>query len=179
MNVASNYDGNPLRNTGILQFRDGLDVSDFVDIFVYDLSKTLIDQFHNVTSLPDVAIGEILTYQVSLAIPPTTLNNLHLVDTLDLGLAYLDCDLTVSPNPAVGPNLSTDFGAGSTTDFSQVCSNALVSPVGSADPALDGRQVDFDFGDLTNAGSGLATVTLTYEVVVLDSLGNQSGSTPP
>ena len=141
--------------------------------------KTLIDSFHGVTTLPNVAIGERLTYEVVLTIPiGGGMPNLHLVDTLDLGLAYLDCDLTVTPNPAVSAGISTDFGAGSTTDFSTVCANVVVTPIGSANPALDGRQVDFDFGNLTNAGPGPATVRLTYEVVVLDSLGNQSGSTP-
>jgi LPXTG-site transpeptidase (sortase) family protein len=105
-----------------------------------------------------------------LAIPPTTLDNLHLIDTLDRGLAYVDC-----VGISAGPGITTDIPGG----FSFICDN----PVVSAYPAVgddedDGRRVDFDFGNLVKSGPGTSQLTVTYRVAVLDSLENQSGSTP-
>lgn len=134
-------------------------------------TKDLVGQLHGVTILPDVAIGEVLTYEVVLTVPVGSMTNLHLVDTLDRGLAFVRCEVITA-----GQNLFTSVGS-----FSSVCSNPTVStyPSGSPNDEDRGRQVDFNFGTLTNGGAGDEDLIVRYEVVILDSLGNQSGTTPP
>ena len=135
-------------------------------------NKALVDQQHGVTSLPDVAIGEVLTYEVVLTMPVGSMTALHLIDTLDRGLAFVSCEVIT------GPGLTTNGSA----SFSAVCTSPDVStyPSGSTDDEDLGRQVDFNFGTLANNSAGEADLTVRYQVVVLDSLENQgSGSTPP
>jgi LPXTG-site transpeptidase (sortase) family protein len=135
-------------------------------------AKDLTGSLHGVTTLPDVAIGEVLTYEAVLDVPQGSMTNLHLIDTLDRGLAFVSCDVITAE-----AGLTTNGSA----DFSTVCANPTVStyPAGSPDDEDLGRQVDFNFGLLENTGGGIAQLTVRYDVVVLDSLGNQSGSTPP
>ena len=133
--------------------------------------KDLVSQLHGVTTLPDVAIGEILTYEVTLTVPPGSMTNTHLVDTLDLGLAYVSCESITAGS------LTTSIPGG----FSWICALLELMICAGGSPDNDGRQVDFNFGTLTNLNApGGATIDLVirYRVVVLDSLGNQSGSTP-
>ena len=135
--------------------------------------KSLESAFHNATTLPDAAIGEILTYQVSLTVPVGAMTNLHLIDTLDPGLAFVTCE-SIAP---AAPGLSTTAAGG----FAGVCSSPAVSelPVGSASAADQARLVDYDFGTLANTSGGEIDLLVRYQVVVLDSLNNQSDSTPP
>ncbi len=135
------------------------------------ITKTLTGQEHGVTTLPDVAIGEIITYRVELTVPTGTMDNLHLIDSLDQGLAFVDC----VPNGISGPGL-TMVGPAS---FDEVCDNPVVSSIGSSNAVDAGRQVDFNFGILENTTGNPVDLTVIYRVVVLDSLGNQNDSTPP
>ena len=148
----------------------GNNTDDDVDgIAVHD--KDLVSQLHGVTTLPDVAIGEILTYEVTLTVPPGSMTNTHLVDTLDLGLAFVSCESITAGS------LTTSIPGG----FASICAAPGVNDLPGGSPDNDGRQVDFNFDTLTNPNAtGGATIDLVirYQVVVLDSLGNQSGSTP-
>ena len=142
-------------------------------------SKILDSLVHGVTTAPDVAIGEILNYIVTLTVPgtpnPGSMPNLTLEDTLDRGLAFVDC---VS---ITGPGLTTIGPA----DLDQVCDitspylTVSTYPGGSLDTEDLGRQVEFDFGELVNSTGVDVDLEVTYQVAVLDSLGNQSNSTPP
>ena len=136
-----------------------------------EITKDLTGQEHGVTTLPDVAIGEIITYRVVLTVPEGTMPNLHLVDSLDRGLAFVGCE----PGGISGAGLTMIGPA----NFDEVCANPAVSPTGSLNPEDDGRQVDFDFGILENTTGNPVDLIVIYQVVVLDSLGNQSNSTPP
>ena len=133
-----------------------------------DLRKTLdsTDQPH--TGGSDVAIGEILTYEIILTIPAGTAPSSLLTDVLDLGLAFVDC-LSISPSAGLTTNLPGGFAA--------ACASPSVSeePTGSSDPADQGRRVSFDLGTITNPGPGDATLTLVYEAVALDNAGNVRG----
>ena len=134
-------------------------------------NKNLISLLHAVTTLPDVAVGEILTYEVTLTVPPGSMTNTHLVDTLDLGLAYVTCE-SISAG-----SVTTSIPGG----FASVCANPVVNDLAGGSPDNDGRQVDFDFDTLTNPnapGGANMDLVILYQVVVLDSLSNQSGSTP-
>jgi len=138
-----------------------------VDYFP-SLTKTLDSARHGVATLPNVAIGEVVTYEITLSVPVGTMPNTHLVDRLDPGLAFVGCE------PISGSGLATTLPTG----FASICSSAVVTP--SSGPVEDwGSQVDFNFGTLSNTSGGIIDLVVRYEVVVLDSLANQSDSTPP
>jgi LPXTG-site transpeptidase (sortase) family protein len=130
--------------------------------------KELIDSSHIHTSNPEVAIGEILTYEASLTLSPGILLGARLEDVLDRGLAYLDCVSISAPL-----TLTTSIPGG----FSQICDNPVVeaSPSSSTAPEDQGRKITFDFGTLTNNSSGDVTLTVQYRVVVLNNPYNIRG----
>ncbi|MEW6093931.1 MAG: sortase [Chloroflexota bacterium] len=133
------------------------------------LSKSVVGHSHGATSLPEVAIGEILTYEVNFNVPVGTTTGVTITDILDLGLAYVDC-VTISASAGI----STTIGGG----FVQICNTPAISSVGDpANPASDGRQVVFDFGDLDNTSGSVGLITLQYRVVVLDVIENQETTT--
>jgi len=129
---------------------------------------------------PEVAIGEILTYEIVLTIPEGTMTNVEVVDDLDLGMAFLGC-LSITPQSG---NLITGLAGG----FSAACDNAVIPPgdpttgnpaiyplpLASVDPAEQGRRILFDLDTITNTSSPLQTLTITVQVVVLDNAANQS-----
>jgi LPXTG-site transpeptidase (sortase) family protein len=119
----------------------------------------------------EAVIGELITYRVTLTLPEGSTPAAQLVDTLDTGLAFVDC-LSVTRSSA---DLTTSFGAG---DFSDVCSmgtNPVISAVGGS----AGRRATWDLGTISNANTDNATaetLIIDYRVVVLNITGNQNGT---
>ncbi len=138
-----------------------------------DLTKTLLATNQGFTPDPSVAIGEILTYQVVFTVPAGgTLPNLTLTDTLDRGLAFVDC-LSVAPSSA---DITTTLPGG----FAAACNDPAnptvqTEPPGSPNLADPGRRVTFTLGDVSNSGATDGTVTIQYTVAVLDNIENQDG----
>jgi LPXTG-site transpeptidase (sortase) family protein len=132
--------------------------------------KAMTSTSHSHTSDPDVAIGEIVTYEVLVDLSPGGMANALLIDYLDRGLAYVDCLSISAP-----PQFTTSISGG----FAQICSNPTISelPSGSASPGDQGRRIEYDFGLLVNTGSSDLTMTIRYRVVVLNSASNATGST--
>lgn len=149
---------------------DGIPVSGSDDavVTITGTSKALTDTDQDHTETPDVAIGEVLTYSVSLVIPPGTREGLTLTDVLDRGLAFRTC-LSIIPS---SPSLTTTRG-----DFDTICTTPSVAeePPGSGDPADQGRRVTFDFGDVTNPDPSGESLTVRYEAVVLNNGENERG----
>ncbi|MBC7878333.1 MAG: sortase [Anaerolineales bacterium] len=120
--------------------------------------------------IENVAIGEIVTYQVSVVIPPGTYTNATLVDTMERGLAFVACD-AIPPQPG----LTTSVAGG----FNAICATPTVDNAGGvplpASSADIDRRVTYNFGTLTNAGPADATVTVTYRAMVLDIPANVDG----
>ncbi|MGQ9833019.1 MAG: sortase, partial [Candidatus Villigracilaceae bacterium] len=118
-----------------------------------------------------VAIGEIVTYQVTFTVPAGgSMPNLTLTDTLDRGLAFVDC-VNVTPSSA---DITTTLPGG----FNDACNDptnpaVAAEPPGSPDAVNAGRRITFNLGTVNNSGASNGTVTITYTAVVLDSLGNQ------
>lgn len=139
---------------------------DFGFVLSDGLLKSLSDTSETFTSGPSVAIGEVVTYQVSVAIPPGVHANTILVDTMEQGLAFVGCDSI----DATG--LTTDVVDG----FPSVCSNPSVLPSISSDPADVDRRVTFDFGTLRNDGQANAVLSVTYRAAVLDIATNIDGA---
>jgi LPXTG-site transpeptidase (sortase) family protein len=134
-----------------------------------DLVKSLVGDSHPapVTALPSVTVGEILTYQLVLTIPPSSTDTYTVVDQLDAGLAFVDCeditagaDLTSSAISLNTPgNCNHGGGAGN---------NPLISNAGGT--------VAFTFGTVVNAhASNPESITIRYRAVVLDVLANAGG----
>lgn len=133
---------------------------------VSGLTKTLSNTDLSSTTGTNVAIGEIVTYQVSIAVPPGTHLNTTLVDTMDRGLAFIGCD-TID-----APGLITSI-AGS---FTSICSTPTTSNAGGGTPMDVDRQVTYDFGTLTNNSQADTTMTITYRAIVLDIGTNTDGT---
>jgi fimbrial isopeptide formation D2 family protein/uncharacterized repeat protein (TIGR01451 family) len=124
------------------------------------LSKSLIATNQPHTLDRDVAIGEIVTYEVVVTVPEGTMSAAVLVDTPSAGLAIVDVVSVVSNSAA----LSTSVGT-----FVQVRDNA-----NGALPA-SGSSVTFDFGTLINADTDntvTETITIVYRAVVLNAAAN-------
>ncbi len=124
-------------------------------------SITGSDQAH--TTLPAVAVGEIITYEVTITIPEGTLPGATVTDTLPTGLALVDC-VSVTGSPGVSTTLGGDLAA--------ACA-------AGTNPAVAGSTVTFSLGTLTNADRDNAvaeTVTLAYRAAVLNVGTNIRGT---
>ncbi len=149
---------------------------DDTDLIDATLVKSLSGHSLADTANPQAAIGEILTYDVTFNVPPGTMGGLTMTDSLDAGLAFVECsEITASAttwlawrDPA-GP-------APASNDFSPICTSASVSTVGDpANPINLGRQVVFNFHDVINTDTAAHSMTVRYQVVVLDVIENQNG----
>ncbi|MFN0070036.1 MAG: beta strand repeat-containing protein [Chloroflexota bacterium] len=115
----------------------------------------------------NVAIGEVITYQVTITIPETTLPGSQLTDTLPTGLAFVAIDSLVA-SPSISTSNLNGFGpgAGSVLDTAQA--------------GLTAGAATFNFGTLTNTDSNNGTnetIVITYRVVVLNHVNNVRGQT--
>ncbi len=138
-----------------------------------DLTKSLITTNQDFTVASSVAIGEILTYEITFTVPAGgTLPNLTLTDILDRGLAFVKC-LSVTPS-------STDITTTLPGGFSAACNDPTnptvqTEPTVSTNPSDPGRRITFNLGDVSNSGATDGTVTIQYTAVVLDNIENQDG----
>ena len=116
----------------------------------------------------DVAIGEIITYESTFTMSPGTITNLKMTDILTRGLAFQQCESITTTG-----SVTADAGS-----WDEICNSPTVSeyPAGSTDPVDQGRQIVWNFGTVTNSGTTDATITVRYQVVVLDVAGNVTGT---
>jgi LPXTG-site transpeptidase (sortase) family protein len=152
-----------------------------------DINKSLFatSQAHTdpgdtqLNSNPPVAVGEILTYEIVLNLPPGTITNVVLTDQLDRGLAFVDC-LSITPSSSnIETSLPGGFGAAcSPNPTSPTLGNPAIQATGAADED-QGRTIVFDLGDMTNTNDPATgsdeTLTIRYTVVVIDNLANARG----
>lgn len=135
--------------------------------------KFVNDSNQDWTNPPQVAIGEIIEYQVSIVVAANSnLPGLVLEDTLGQGLAFVGCtQIGSDPAGAVVPDATTGVA------FSTVCGSPTVTtyPAGSTNAADAGRRVRFNFGGVTNTTGDDATLMIRYQVVVLDNAENLRG----
>ncbi len=127
------------------------------------VSKTLTDTLESHTSSPDATIGEQVTYQVEVTIPPSTTDDVVLRDTLPVGMAFVSFD-----------SLTADADLSS----SEGTFAAILSGLGSSDVSNGGRQLDIDLGTVTNSGSSPATLTFEFTAAVRNVSGNQDTTNP-
>ncbi len=132
-----------------------------------DLTKDLVDDTPQAnTTSPDVTIGEVLTYEIVMMVPPGDTPNAFLTDTLHSGLAFVDCsDITAG---ATVTSTTIDLhGAGNCNHGAAPGSNPLIEN--------SGGKVKFNFGTISNSDANPQPITVRYRVVVLDTLPNQDG----
>ena len=139
------------------------------------INKEFINSNQDFTTDPAVAIGEIITYSITITVPEGVTLNAQLVDTLDEGLAFVDC-ISVTAAASSGDTLTTSIGG-----WGDACNdptNPVITDIGS-DPSGEGRVATFDLGTITNSSiDGIDdTITLVYSAVVVNSLGNDRGDT--
>ena len=117
-----------------------------------------------------LTIGELVTYQVVVTIPPSVAgayDNAVVTDTMDRGLALFDC-VSVTASAAT---LTTSVAPG---DFSTICANNVTTnDTGTGLPEDIDRQVVFSLGNIVNSGQADATLTITYRAIVLDIPSNR------
>lgn len=129
------------------------------------ITKSIIATSETFTVGNNVAIGEIVTYEIVIEIAAgTSYDAVTVTDRMDKGLAYVDC-------------LLVTLGASDLTGA--VCPSAAVSSItnpgdSAANPANPGRQVVFDVGNIADPGTD-TTLVIRYRTIVLDVIENQSG----
>lgn len=125
------------------------------------------------TAGTNVAIGEILTYEVLINLPAgTPLTNVTVTDVMDKGLAFVDCLLvevagvnqTITSCPPPPPSPPALPVVSAVTDPGDLPTN----------PANPGRQVLFTIGDILPQPAG-RTIRIQYRAIVLDVMENQEG----
>lgn len=135
---------------------------DFGFINQTGISKSIIDTSEGFTPGNNVAIGEIVTYEIAIDLSAgTAYQNVTVTDRMDKGLAFVDCVLV-------------ELAGTDITD--SVCPPTVSAVTNPGDqptnPANPGRQVEFSIGDIL-AMEGDSTLLIRYRVVVLDVIENQ------
>jgi LPXTG-site transpeptidase (sortase) family protein len=131
-----------------------------------DLTKTISSDNLAATITPEVTIGELITYEITIVVPPDSTDQFYLTDQLDDGLAFVDCETITA-----GASLSSSTIAFNTAGN---CAHGL-----TGNPAISnsGRTLEFNLGTVTNSNpTGYETIVIRYRVVVLDSVANFDGN---
>jgi len=132
------------------------------------VTKTIVSTNQAHTAGNNVAIGELLQYQVTIQVPEGTTPSVTLVDTLDAGLAFVSLD-SITASAALSTNQVGGFPA--------ILTSGVVANVGGG-AANDGRRVTFTLGDVSNSDRNntvAETITLTYTVAVINGNSNDRG----
>ena len=136
-----------------------------VTIALPAVDKTILSTNQTSTTGNNVAVGEIVTYQVVVTLPEGTTTGAKLVDTLDTGLAFVDC-LGVTASAGVSTNIANGFDPGACND--------------PANPTVtgSGALITYDLGTVTNSNTDNTvpdTITFQYSAVVINSTANNRG----
>jgi LPXTG-site transpeptidase (sortase) family protein len=146
-----------------------------------NFTKTLVLSSAAHTADPRVAIGEILTYELTLTVPPGAMDNVLMVDAPQTGLAFVDLISVLVSNPDTDGSGAGDTGVASSVmllDGTGLCTNCDDgTTAGTSNPLIEnsGGKITFDFGAITNSSVQDETITIRYELIVLDAASNQDG----
>jgi fimbrial isopeptide formation D2 family protein/uncharacterized repeat protein (TIGR01451 family) len=138
-------------------YEDAADVT----IASTDLSKVVTSTSNTDTSGNNVAIGEEITYTLTMTIPEGQMTNATLVDTTDACLAITGFDSLTASAGVTASNGS----------MGSILTAVSISNVGGG-TSNDGRRLTLDFGTITNGDSNNAadeTITLVYRVVPINA----------
>ncbi len=137
---------------------------------ISDSAKVIRDTNQEHTTGIDAAVGEVITYAVTLDLAPGLVEDLVFTDVVDQGLAFIGCS-QITTDPADALTLQPGY------TLPGLCSMAAVTryPATSSDLVDDGRQMVINFGDVNNTTNADITLTVLYDVVVLNTEANQDG----
>lgn len=132
-----------------------------------NINKSRITDTYAIGNPEDVRIGDVIEYELRVALQEGLHNNLVITDTLPQGLVFegvvsINGD-TSSPYNAVAPFVHNN-----------------ITPVISGDPVIGASSVTYTIGDLTNvadANNGNDDFVIIYRVRVLDNVHAQANST--
>jgi LPXTG-site transpeptidase (sortase) family protein len=161
-NTATVTGKDPLNNT--IQDIDTATVT----VVSSGISKTIVSggTSETFTTGNNVAIGEIVTYEISIDLPAgLAFNNVVVTDKMDKGLAFVDCLLV----DVAGTNVT---GTVCNPPATPVVSSITDPGDSAANPANPGRQVQFNIGNI-GAPAVASKLTIRYRVIVLDVIENQ------
>ena len=114
-------------------------------------------------ALPPLAIGEIVTFEVTISLPNGTFPALMLEDKLDRGLAFVAVESVKASN-----GLQTNVQGG----FAHMAQNATISNLGE-EKDDQGRRLRINLGDLSSDGTN--SIRLVYGAVAINSDSNHNG----
>jgi LPXTG-site transpeptidase (sortase) family protein len=139
-----------------------------------DSAKRISDTNQTHTAGLNVAVGEVVTYTVTLEIAPGLVEDLVFTDIVDQGMAFIGCN-QITTDPADVLTLEPGY------TLSGLCTMAAISqyPATSTNVTDGGRQMVINFGDVTNISAAEEDITLTieYDVVLLNTEANVDGQT--
>ena len=110
------------------------------------------------TPATQAVIGEIVTYDITITVPEGITPSATVIDTLDSGLAFVGLVSVTTSDPS-----------------DVTWTTPVVTTV-----ADSGHTITLDLGSIANANqdNGVAeTITISYQAVILNVLGNQQGTT--
>jgi LPXTG-site transpeptidase (sortase) family protein len=126
-----------------------------------NFTKTLADISESFTKNSDVAIGEIVTYEITANLAAgVAFDNVVITDRMDKGLAFVECASV------------TSAGVDVTNTFCPPTVSEIVDIGDAGNPANPGRQIQFNIGNIA-ANSSASTLVIRYRAVVLDVIENQ------
>ncbi len=126
--------------------------------------KTIAGTSETFTGGANVAIGEIVTYQITIDLAAgVPVNNVVVTDRMDKGLAFVDCLLVQVDGTDVTGTVCPP-AVSSITDPGDLAGN----------PANPGRQVVFNVGNVA-APTAASSIVIRYRAIVLDVIENQDG----
>jgi len=135
-----------------------------------DLLKGLVeaDTSEPGVSVPQVLIGEVLTYEVSVTMPEGLLRQATLKDTLPAGLTYVG-------NAGLARVFTTGITAATNPGNVNAAASTLFVPVTLTQ---SGQDLSLFLGDVINSDSdaGAEGYVLRYDVVVANIVFNQAGT---
>ena len=135
------------------------------------MDKIVISTNQDHTEQLDVAIGEIVRYQVNLLVAPGEVESLVFEDILDQGLAFVGCH-EISTSPADVLLLPPGY------TLNGLCTTAAIGhyPLDSTNVLDNGRRMVINFGDIVNENQSEEDIVLSiqYDVVVLNNESNVS-----
>ncbi len=136
------------------------------------LTKTLIETSEAGSTGTNVLIGEVVTYQVGVQVPPGTLREALIEDVLPAGLGYLPGSAKLSRTFTTGLNAAQNPG-----DINAEPSGDFVDLIDDTELQQDGQTLSLLLGDVINSDGAAATYTLQYQAVVLNAAANLAGTT--
>ncbi|EIJ43114.1 putative collagen-binding protein, partial [Beggiatoa alba B18LD] len=158
--------------------------NDTVTITAPEPGKKIIDTSEAHTSVDksadgavQLAVGEIVRYELTINLSEANSKNFQIVDTLPAGLVYLGDNTTLSISNAVDTGGSIVF---SNAAIGSALNNTITFPNASVNYNAAGNTLTFSLGDINNQQTDSADVelvTISYNAIVTNTTGVDRGNT--